>query len=114
MLDTDGDGRTNLQEFAAGTDPADYYDGEAPVLTFFSGHQQTPAAGEYFTDPVVVRVSRPDGTPLANAPLLFRVRDDAPGGGVAIASGDLEPLKTLVVRSDANGLAQVFWKVMAP
>lgn len=113
-VDTDGDGLTNAQEHAAGTNLTDYYNGATPVLTFVAGHQQAPRPGEYLPAPVIVRVTRADGTPLVNAPLRFTVLDDAEGGGVATSPGDSLPTETKVVRSDSQGLAEIYWKVVAP
>lgn len=112
--DSDGDGVSNAQEYAGGSNPKDYYNGQPAVLTFVSGHQQSPTAGEYYAEPVVVRVTRPNGTVLVNAPITFNVSGDAPGGGLADASGSSEPVQTKLVRTNASGLAQIYWKVVAP
>ncbi|MDI1318616.1 MAG: hypothetical protein PSW75_00275 [bacterium] len=60
--DPDGDGQTNLQEFQAGTNPKDFYNGVKPVTEALNGEPGNQLA---------TKVLKPDGTPWINAPVSF-------------------------------------------
>ncbi|MBL8879059.1 MAG: hypothetical protein JNG88_08055 [Phycisphaerales bacterium] len=71
-----------------------------------SGNGQTARVMEWLENPIVVRMTRPDGSPFANKVVTFEVtRSD---GRLAIEpTGHGEPM--LQARTDANGLVQAFW-----
>ena len=102
--DTDGDGLTNLQEYQNGSDPTDYYNGNLPTLSIYSGADQSTIPGNFLALPVSVRVS---ATGSYNAPLTFTVTQ----GPALLApdnSGSYTPATTINIRStsvveDENG-----------
>ena len=109
VLDPDGDGRTNTEEFAAGSDPADFYNGQTPLLAILSGNNQAGAAGAFNAQPFVVTASTADGTPLANAPVAFTVQSG--GGQLALTNAGTPLLSaTLSLVTDPAGLAQVYFQ----
>jgi len=105
-----GNGVTVIQAYVGGTDPNDYYNGQAPQLSIVSGNNQTGAAGQFNAQPFVINVANPAGTaPLANAPVVFTVQS---GGGKLALSGTGNPALSdaLTVRTDANGRVQVYYQ----
>jgi hypothetical protein len=105
--DPDGDGRTNLQEFLQGTDPNDYFNGVAPVLTIISGNNQQTQAGSTLPQPLVVKVATNAGTPLVNAPIAFAVVD---GDGMLSSVAGQPPSTALTLRTGADGVASVTYR----
>ena len=96
---------TNLDEYRNGNDPhLDAYGDLKPVLLQISGGDQTPRPGQFTTHPMRVRALRPDGTPLAGAPVHFHAE---PGEGLLAASNtpDAKLLPVLTVHTDADGYA---------
>ena len=109
--DADGDGRSNLQEYQLGSDPQDYYNGAAPLITTLEGAGQAGPPGYFLPKPWTVQVRNAAGVLLANAPVTFTV-PAGQGGLSAAPSGSTDPLPaTLTVRTDALGLAWVYWKL---
>jgi chitodextrinase len=106
--DADGDGVSDVEELINHTDPQDYYNGLPPILTLLSGDAQYAQAGEVLPEPLVVRVTRQDGTPLANAPLAFKVKSQ--GGMIRLGAGSVEST-ALTRRTNAAGEAQVDWRM---
>lgn len=98
--DLDGDGRTHLEEFQAGTDPTDYYNGALPQLT---AQQAAGALGPGGS--LAMRVTNPAGAPLANAPVIFRA---TVGGHRLSVTPTSEPFNVVEVRTDAQGLARAY------
>jgi len=98
--DADGDGQTNLQEFQAGTDPTNFYNGIDPVTEALHGSAEG-ANGE-----IAMMVRKPDGTPWVNAPYNFdssstrRKISAAPGGPFEVYQ--------LTVRAGADGIARCY------
>src|SRR5204863_3541953 len=81
--DTDGDSLTNLQEYQAGSDPNDYYNGQTPVIEIVSGNHQFVQPGTAASQLLVVRVKKSNGTLLPYAPVSFRVTQ----GGSLVETG---------------------------
>ncbi len=67
--DYDRDGLSDAEEFAGGTDPEDYYNGVAPVLSFSAASNPPVDFGFTLPGPVVVTVKNAAGEPLVNAPI---------------------------------------------
>lgn len=99
--DPDGDGRTNLQESQAATDPNDFYDGQTPVLVSL-----VPSSGYAGADGLIsVKVTNTGGTILANAPLTFQIGSGTP----QISGAALGPFGASVsVRTDAMGIGKAY------
>lgn len=104
--DLDGDGLSNRQEFAAGTDPRDFFNGVEPVTTALGG------GGTRADDILLMQVTRPDGSPWANAPVEFQVTDGA--RGIAATPGGPDYGFFAEVRADPNGIARVYLEPLAP
>lgn len=106
--DSDGDGLGNLTEYAAGSDPLDFYNGVAPRIT-----SQVATDGQLDPDGVVtVRLTKPDGTPWANAPVYFIAGSNAPEGFADASMKDIAEIQALMagtsaIRTDALGDARI-------
>ena len=98
--DPDGDGRSNLEEYHAGSDPMDYYNGFAPTLVPLVARDGT--VGDLGLVSVVVRNAA--GDILANAPLDFAVDSGCGLGTVPMG----EPAASVRVRTDDNGIAKAY------
>lgn len=79
----------------------------APRLEVISGNDQEGQIGVLLSEPVVVRVTRGDGTPFADKLVTFSVRRS---DGRLSAEGGAGALK-LQVRTDAAGEARAFWRL---
>jgi alpha-tubulin suppressor-like RCC1 family protein/predicted small metal-binding protein len=105
--DADGDGLTNLQEYQAGTDPTDYYNGVLPTLRVVSGNNQFGTTNRFMPLPLVVETTGSNGTALVNAPLTFLV---VGGGQLATANTNGVPMySSLALHSATNGQASAFF-----
>ena len=104
---TPAGGGTVIQAYVNGTDPNDYYGGQAPALTILSGDGQVTSAGQFNQQPMVVLVQAGDGTPLANAPVTFFVTQ---GGGAVGAAPSGTPSGVLSVRTGADGTALAYYQ----
>jgi uncharacterized SAM-binding protein YcdF (DUF218 family) len=101
--DLDGDGRSNLSEYAAGSSPKDYYNGVAATIVSLSDPMGDLGPQHELT----VRVLSPSGVPFANAPVeFFPVLG---GHGVAAEPGE-KGSKSVIVRTDAEGVARAYLK----
>ncbi|MBI5382383.1 MAG: Ig-like domain-containing protein [Opitutae bacterium] len=100
--DPDGDGLSNVQECARGTDPQEYYNGALPVLTSLVASTGLLDAQGL----VAVRVTKADGTLLANAPLTFVTTTGI--AKLAATLGGTAATLPLSVRTDAQGIAKVY------
>jgi hypothetical protein len=100
--DPDGDGITNLDEFLAGSDPTDYYNGVPPLVSIVTG-----GAGELGPDGLfAVLVTDSEGEPHVNAPVFFEVTGTATR--FATNPDSLTFYSTGSVRTNADGVASVY------
>ncbi len=104
--DLDGDGLTNRQEFAAGSDPRDFYNGVEPVTAALGGGATST------DDTLTMKVTRPDGSPWANAPVEFQVTDG--GRRISATRGGPSFGFFAEVRADSNGNARVYLEPLVP
>jgi hypothetical protein len=113
----DGNGNSLIDDYTFGADPSNYYSqidwliGKpfliAPAFSMISGNSQLSSPGEFTDQPLIVSVTDSNGNPLVNAPVQFTVT--AGGGQVATTSGGTTH-PSLLVRTDANGLAQIYYQ----
>jgi hypothetical protein len=108
-LSPTGNGVTVVQAYVGGTDPNDFYNGSAPTLEIVGGNNQTAAAGQFNSAPLVIAVKNAGGTLLRNAPVTFTVET---GDGRLAAGGPADPalFSTLKRVTDANGRAEVYYQ----
>jgi hypothetical protein len=104
--DSDGDGLTNRQEFENGSDPTDYYNGQAPTIILLSGSGQTVYNGERTPLSLVFLVT--DGAnPLVGAPVSLSQLELI--GSLETLDG--ETLATaLPLKTDSEGKVAVHFK----
>ncbi|MBS0198027.1 MAG: Ig-like domain-containing protein [Planctomycetes bacterium] len=81
---------------------------EGPRMAAVSGNDQHGLVNGYVPDPIVVRVTNPDGTPFPNKIVTFDV--DRNNGRVS-PDGIAEPLDMIQVRTDSNGVARARWRL---
>ena len=108
-VDTDGDDVSDADEIARHTDPEDYYNGQVPVLKISSGDAQWAKTGQFLSEPVVIQVTRPDGSPLPKAPLLFAVVSGR--GQLSASQSGGSVADRLQVRANSQGYAEIAWRV---
>ncbi len=105
VADFDGDGISNADEFARGTSPTDYYNGQLPVLKKVSGDHQRSAPDSYVAEPLVVQVLDSSGEPMVNAPVTVEVIE----GNAELSVYRSEQASThqqVTIRTNAEGLAK--------
>ena len=105
--DTDGDGVSDRDEYRAGTDPLDYYNGKEPILTVLSGDHQKGSPGAVLPNPMVVLVTDKNGVPLVYAPVTFVVMGSG-SGSLTLDPSWLDGHKSMLMRTDSEGHASVF------
>ncbi|MEK0446616.1 MAG: hypothetical protein RLZZ399_1937 [Verrucomicrobiota bacterium] len=108
--DLDEDGLSNVQEFWAGSDPWDFFNGIPPILEILEGDQQIESSRGAAGTPIRIRVKNAEGTLLVGAPLMFAVEQKA---DVSLASDYFADLwqDALTVRSGRDGIATVYTRL---
>jgi len=106
-----GKGLTLLEDYREGNDPTYFYSQGGrnliPKITMISGSDQTSDKGAFTNQPLIVLVTKQDGTPLVHAPVTFAV---ASGGG-AVAGPTPETLGAIYsLLTDREGKAQVYFQ----
>lgn len=109
--DPDGDGLTNYQEFLAGSDSLDYYNGQTPLVAIAGGNNQLGAAGAFVSQPLRVRVTSAAGTPLVSAPVVFTVTRSA--GLVADPAAPTILSSSVTVHTGSDGMAAALFQAPA-
>ncbi|MEI9897067.1 MAG: hypothetical protein WDN28_25195 [Chthoniobacter sp.] len=110
--DTDGDGVSNLQEYLNGTDPTDFYNGQAVVLTVLSGANQTGLPGAFLPLPIIISIKKADGSPWIGAPVTFTA-DPGLGSYAAANDGSQPAVASLTLQTDSSGAVQVYFQPAA-
>lgn len=105
--DPDGDGRSNRDEFENGTNPTDYYNGVAPVVTLVNGANQSIYNGQRTGRPLVFRVTSDGTTPLAGAPVTLEHLGLL--GSIETLDGD-RLASSLILTTDSHGEVTVHFK----
>ncbi len=98
--DADGDGLIALQEFQAGSDPQDFFNGVLPEILSLIPESGALEPG----DTLSVFVADAAGHALANAPVTFSVEL---GSHRLAAQFGVEGASEVTVRTDPNGIARV-------
>lgn len=113
--DTDGDGVCDGAERVAGTDPADFFNGQRPALAVlpsrFGGAPFAPP-NQWLAEPVVMELRGPNGQPLAHAAITAAVST----GGLGLwdtPASSRESAPFLSVKTDAGGRLRLAWKATA-
>jgi len=108
--DPDGDGFSNLQEYQAGADPTDYYNGVLPSLTIVGGNNQRSFANCWLGLSLTIRLADTNAALLTNAPVTFTVTNG--GGLIATVMGGATS-NSLQLRTGMNGDASVWLQLSA-
>ena len=105
--DTDGDGKTDAEEYRDGTSPSDYFDGYIPVMVKVSGDDQNGVPNTYLAQPFVVQITKINGTPYPNAPVTFTVEQ---GGGIISIGTGIGMQAKMPIRTDNDGRVTVYYR----
>ena len=107
----DGNGLTLAQDYAQGNDPTNYYSQNGavttPTLAKVSGDTQTVAPNVYAANPLIVLVSKADGTPSIGAPITFAVQNPGAGEVSTTSGGSASSIQNVV--TDSNGRATIYF-----
>ncbi|MFO7726221.1 MAG: hypothetical protein R6V45_11795 [Oceanipulchritudo sp.] len=100
--DPDEDGRTNLQEWEQGTDPLDFFNGQAPSLLSACGSVWYLPVDSISSQSLNFILLRPDGRPWSGAPVAIRLSSDRPG---LLQAGDPAEaaVSALIAHTDSLG-----------
>gem|GEM_PF-4968530 len=125
--DSDGDGITNIQEQALGTNPnssdsdgdgvpdtadtvpADAYNGLTPTLTKQSGDNQFGMTGSALPNNLTVVVKKPDNSNFPLVPVVFTITS---GTAELKTTDGLVSGQSITARTDSVGIAQISCKLL--
>lgn len=105
--DPDQDGVSTLNEWKAGTDPLDFYNGITPAIFRPSASEWLVPAAGISRQSLFLHISRPDRTPWANAPVTISLDSGRP----ALLRGDESPpqaVEEIVAYTDSLGRLNSF------
>jgi len=106
--DFDGDGLTNLEEYLQGSDPRDYYNGQAPVVVIRGGDSQSGLPGEIVPLPLWVRIKNADHVAIPYATIRYSI--EGANGQIALSpTGTF--LTTQDIQTDSQGEAFAYLKL---
>lgn len=105
--DFDGDGIDDAFEYQTQSDPTDYYNGTAPVVTIVSGNNQSAGINTVLPAPLVIKVTKADTTPLTNAPVTFA---PVSGGLLSATANGSFTAAGAELYTDNSGEARVWYK----
>ena len=71
LEDADDDQAINLDEYLAGTDPTDPFDGNPPVIVLLAGDDQLARKGQFFASAIRVRVDNSSRIGIRNITVVF-------------------------------------------
>jgi hypothetical protein len=106
--DCDGDGVSDTAEAIRGTDPCDFFDGQAPRLEIVAGDFQSGHPRELLARALTVRVSKLDGTPWVGQLAAYTAEV---GGGLLSLDGVGDGTARLDATTDGAGRAAVRLKL---
>lgn len=106
--DADGDGISNLDEYLAGTNAKDFFNGETPEIVSLAGPEGDLGPGGELR----VHVTRPDGTPYRNAPVKIELVEG--NSRVTLSQSDTQLHTSVEARTDADGIARVYVRTPRP
>jgi probable HAF family extracellular repeat protein len=107
--DPDGDGFTNIQEFQNGTDPTDSSGSHASKIQVLGGDGQQGLPSYFLIQPLLLQIRDYMGQPLANTLVTFAIASG--GGGLTADRFTGQITSSLVVTTDANGLARADYQL---
>lgn len=102
--DPDGDRRTNLQEYLAGSSPHDPLNGAEAVLKLVGKNEQSGGPNTWTAEPLRVQVLNNEGVGARDQVVTFAVTNEAPR--LAATTTD-QPAKSVEIRTNADGIAQI-------
>ena len=107
-LETGGGGLTNWQAFQQGTDPRDFYNGQQALVAVISGGDQVSDQGAVLSQPLLVKVTKSNGSVMSNVPVTFTLEQ---GGGSLASTATGSFSSTVSVSTGSNGQASVYFKL---
>jgi hypothetical protein len=106
--DTDGDGVSDIDEIAAGTDWNDFWNGASPQLTIVEGNDQTGPPNALVSKPLTVKITNTQGAPYNNGAVTYTI---VSGGGTLQSTATSTPGTTLVRNSGPTGEVRMYLRL---
>jgi hypothetical protein len=102
--DPDEDGDSTFEEWSAGTDPLDFYNGNVPDLHLSCGHTWHLQPGVVSPQAVSLFLFGPDGRPWPDAPVELRIKSQAPA---LLQPGDPPAAATAAITAYTDELGRI-------